>query len=258
MAAKRQIIIYQIHNLIRSRWLLAYTIFFLVATTSLIRFLGADAKMILSLMNVVILIVPLVCLVFGGIYFYNSREFIQLLASQPIRRTTIFSSMYLSMAGGLSSCLLVGVSVPLALHRFAGGGSVWLLLAFAIALTFIFTALALWIAVRTPDKAKGIGMAIFLWLCLAVLYDGIILLLVYFFSDYPLESAIAITTILNPIDLVRVVMMMQLDVSALMGYTGAVFQKLLQGQSWILMGIIGAWVALPYLLARRHFLKRDL
>lgn len=101
-------------------------------------------------------------------------------------------------------------------------------------------------------------MAIFLWLCLAVLYDGIILLLVYFFSDYPLESAIAITTILNPIDLVRVVMMMQLDVSALMGYTGAVFQKLLQGQSWILMGIIGAWVALPYLLARRHFLKRDL
>lgn len=248
-----------IHNLLRGKWLIAYTAFFLVATDGLVRFLGADAKTILSLMNILITIVPLVSLIFGGIHVYNSREFIELLASQPLRRSTIFSALYLSIAGALSLCMVVGTLIPLAYHQLLDIPAVWFLIAYAVALTFIFTAIALWITVRHDDKAKGIGLAIFVWLILTVLYDGIILLLVYYFSDYPLEMGIATVTMLNPVDLVRIHIMMQLDVSALMGYTGAVFQRLMSASlgQIMLFTVTMLWILLPYLSGRRVFLRKD-
>lgn len=259
MSGKRQMIKIQVRNLLRSKWLIAYAAFFLLATDGLVRFLGSDAKTILSLMNILITIVPLVCLIFGGIHIYNSREFIELLASQPLRRSTIFSALYLSVAGALSLCMVVGTLIPLAYHRVLNLPAVWFLIAYAVALTFIFTAIALWITMRYDDKARGIGLAISVWLVLTVLYDGIILLLVYYFSDYPLEMGIAAVTMLNPVDLVRIHVMMQLDVSALMGYTGAVFQRLLGasfGQT-MLFAVTALWIVLPYVSGRRVFLRKD-
>jgi Cu-processing system permease protein len=55
-------------------------------------------------------------------------------------------------------------------------------------LTFIFVALAYNIALSFNDKIKGFGFAILLWLFLAVIYDGIIMILMITFQDYPLDK----------------------------------------------------------------------
>jgi Cu-processing system permease protein len=128
-----------------------------------------------------------------------------------------------------------------------------------VALTFIFTALAALIAVRTDDKVKGLGRAIGLWLALSVLYDGLVLLGLTVFADQPLERAALAAMMANPIDLARVLMLLQLDVSALMGYTGAVFQRFFTRAGGTVLATLAllAWAGLPLLLGVRQFRRKD-
>ena len=44
-------------------------------------------------------------------------------------------------------------------------------------------------------------------------------------SDYPLELPLLGLTLLNPVDLGRVLLLLQFDNAALLGYTGAVFER---------------------------------
>lgn len=51
-----------------------------------------------------------------------------------------------------------------------------------------------------------------------------VLLVLFQMADYPLETTMIGMSMLNPIDLGRIGMLLQLDISAMMGLTGALFQ----------------------------------
>jgi Cu-processing system permease protein len=54
------------------------------------------------------------------------------------------------------------------------------------------------------------------------------------FSDYPIEKMVVALSVLSPVDLSRImILLLRLDVSAMMGMTGAVFQKSF-GTDWVL------------------------
>jgi Cu-processing system permease protein len=106
----------QVRNVLRSRWLLCYVAFFGIATEGLLRFTGGDAKTLLSLTNVVLFVVPLMTLVYGTVYLYNSREFIELLLAQPLKRRTVFAGLYLGLAVPLTAAFAAGVLIPFVLH----------------------------------------------------------------------------------------------------------------------------------------------
>jgi Cu-processing system permease protein len=66
-------------------------------------------------------------------------------------------------------------------------------------------------------------------------------------------------TFLNPIDLARIFVLLQLDISALMGVTGAVFKQFfgtLLG-AVLTLGMLSLWFIIPFILAKIHFRKRD-
>lgn len=253
---------YQLRDVIRSRWLIAYALFFLVATDALLRFGGADAKALLSLANVVLLVIPLVALVFGTMHVYNAREFTELLLAQPVGRRELFAGLYLGLAVPLSAAFALGIGIPVVVHGVTGAGlgqSAAALLAVGVALTFVFTATAFCLAVRVQDKSRGLGAAIALWLALAVLYDGLVLLLVSLFADYPLERPLLGAMLANPVDLARVVLLLRFDVSALMGYTGAVFKNFFGGPGGLAIATVALtlWVAVPTWLGVRAFQRKD-
>ena len=77
MTTTLKIFRYELRDVLRSRSLLAYALFFLLVTEALVRF-GGGARAALSLMNVVLLLIPLVSIVFGTMYLYASREFVEL------------------------------------------------------------------------------------------------------------------------------------------------------------------------------------
>jgi len=88
----------ELSDVVRSRWLVAYTLFFLAITDGLLRFSGGSANAIVSLLNIVLFIIPLVSIVFGTMHVYNAREFTELLLAQPIGRRQLFGGLYLGLA----------------------------------------------------------------------------------------------------------------------------------------------------------------
>ena len=253
---------YQARDVLRSRWLALYGIFFLAVTEGLLRFSGGDARAILSIASIVLYVVPLVTVAFATVYLYGAREFIELLLAQPVDRTRLFSGLYLGLSIPLVVALLVGVCVPFAAHGFddpAQRAMLAALLGAGAALTMIFSAIAFCIAMWCDDRLKGLGAAIGIWMLCAIVYDGLVMAIVAAFADYPLEHAMLGLTLANPIDLARVILLLQLDVSALMGYTGAVFQQFLGGATGTLVaaGALLVWVAAPIALGMRAFRRKD-
>jgi len=129
-----------------------------------------------------------------------------------------------------------------------------------VLLSIIFVTIALLAAVQIRDKAKGIGMAIFLWMYFSLLFDGFVLFLLFQFADYPLEKPMIFVSALNPIDLGRILILLQLDISAMMGYTGAIFKDFF-GTIWGLFFsffILGLWIFVPSYFSTRKFNRKDL
>lgn len=98
------------------------------------------------------------------------------------------------------------------------------------------------------------------WFYFSLIYDGFLLWFVFAFNDYPLEKLTLSLIALNPVDLARVIMLLQLDISALMGYTGAFYKTFLGSSFGIVFStcILFLWAVVPFLFAIRIFSKKDL
>ncbi len=245
-----KILKYSFYDLMRSRWSYVYFLFYL-ALGFVLLFLNNDlSKAVITLMNVIIVLVPLISTIFGVMYFYNSKEFTELLLAQPLKRSSIFLGQYLGVAGSLTMSLVLGLGIPFILYGLFRSDAIWdfsLLLITGAFLTLIFTALAFNIALSNENKIKGFGYAVLLWLFLAVIYDGLFLLSLIIFEDYPLDSFSLVATMLNPIDLSRTLILLKLDISALLGYTGAVFKSFFGTNLGLMISIamLLLWTILP-------------
>ena len=254
----KKIIKYVILDILRNKIVMAYTVFLLIISFSVFNLEDSAGKGLLSLLNIVLIIVPLVSIVFSTIYIYNSAEFIELLVSQPIKRKTLWLSIFIGLAGSMSFAFFIGAGIPVLLYEFSETGITMIVT--GMLLSIIFVAIALLATVRTRDKAKGIGTAILLWFYFSVLFDGLVLFILFQFSDYPLENFMVGLSALNPIDLARVLIILKMDVSVMLGYTGAVFQDFFGNQLGVFIAglVLSAWAALPLLLSLRKFNRKDL
>lgn len=253
---------FQLHDLLRSRWLLGYTVLLMALTEALVRFGGGGPRAVVSLLNVVLILVPLVSIVFGTMYLYGAREFIELLLAQPVGRRALFAGLYGGLGLPLVGGFLLGVGLPFlwaGVDGESGEGPVGLLLASGVLLTLVFTALAFLVSVLVVDRARGLGTAIMLWLAVTVLYDALLVLVATTMADYPLELPLLGLTLLNPVDLGRVLLLLRLDAAALMGYTGAVFERFFGSGlgTGVTVAALGLWIGVPLLLGMRRFVTRD-
>jgi Cu-processing system permease protein len=253
---------YETSNVARSRWLLAYALFFLVTTDALLRFGGGGGRALLSLVSVVLFVIPLVGLVFGTTYLYDAREFTELLLAQPVGRGRLFAGLFAGLALPLSAAFALGVALPFAWHGVEDPGQLVTLLVLGgtgVALTLAFVALAFLIALHSDDKVRGLGLAIGVWLALALLYDGVVLLGVAILADYPIERPLLGLMLANPIDLARVLLLLRFDAGAVQGYTGAVFARFFGSGAGaaVAASALLLWAAVPAALGLRAFRRRD-
>jgi len=257
-----KILKYSVFDLMRSRWSYVYFAFYLLLGVVLL-FLNNDlSKAVITLMNIIIVLVPLIATVFGVMYYYNSKEFTELLLAQPLKRTTIFLGLYLGVALSLVMSLVLGLGIPFLFYGIIKSTAIWdfsLLLVTGAFLTFIFTALAFNIALSNENRIKGFGYAMLLWLFLAVIYDGIFLMSLVIFEDYPLDKLSLVGTMLNPIDLSRTLILLKLDISALLGYTGAVFKQFFGTNLGMIVSLaaLASWIILPVMRILHKSKRKD-
>ena len=253
---------YTFYDLIRNRWLIIYAIFYLVLTIGLLVLTDDFTKIIISLSNITLILASLIGILYGVMYYYSSSEFLIFLLSQPLSRRTIFMGFSLGVAVSLSLSLSVGMGLPLMISGVlisAQAGTFLLVLTMSIVLTVIFALISFTIGLRNNNRIKGFGVAIFTWLFFAIIYDGLFLLLLLLLKDYPLEKITLGLTVSNPIDLARILILMNLDISAIMGYTGAVLQDFLgkQNGSLLIIAILMAWMVIPFYSALRLCTRKD-
>jgi Cu-processing system permease protein len=246
----------------RSRWSYVYFAFYLLLGFVLL-FLNNDVnKAIITLMNIIIVLTPLIGTIFGVMYYYNSKEFTELLLAQPIKRNTIFMGQYLGISISLTLSLILGLGIPFLMYGLFMSSAIFdftLLLVVGTLLNFIFVALAFNIALSNENRIKGFGYAILLWLFMAVIYDGVFLISLVMFNEYPLDNFALISSMVNPIDLSRILILLKLDISALLGYTGAVFKKFFGTNFGLIISflVMFLWILLPVWRIKRKLKRKD-
>ncbi len=253
-----KIIRYVFADLLKNRTIVIYTLLLFTLSISIFNMESSSEKGLVSLMNIILFVVPLVSIIFSSIYLYNSAEFINLLVSQPLQRQKIWCSLFIGLASAMCISFLLGVGIPTLLFEASLSGLT--LIGSGLFLSIIFVSVAMLISVWIRDKSKGIGLAILLWLYFALLFDALVLFFLFQFSDYPIENAMVAISMLNPIDICRIFMLLQVDLSAMMGYTGAIFRDFFgTGTGMAITACIMAlWAIIPVALSIRYFKKKDL
>jgi len=249
---------YTLLDLARNRFALGYALLLLLVSVGLFMLEADNTKALISLTQVVLALVPLLALVFTIIYFYNQYEFTVLLAVQPLHRQSITRAQFLAIGTALLISFLFGVGFPVVAYAPIPIG--WTLLLTGAALTMVFCALGMFIAVGQRDRAKAVGIGLATWVFMVLVYDSLLLWLMFSFSDRPIEPVIVPLAALNPIDLSRILIMLKIDLAALLGYTGAVYQQFFGGAGGMLVSFVALllWMLLPAWGAVRAFARKDL
>ena len=97
----KKIIKYVLLDILRNRIMIGYTLLLFAISFSVLGMEDTADKGIASLLQIILIVVPLVAIIFSTIYFYNSSEFIELLASQPVKRKSLWLSLFTGLASSL-------------------------------------------------------------------------------------------------------------------------------------------------------------
>ncbi|TRX20635.1 ABC transporter permease subunit [Flavobacterium franklandianum] len=245
-------------DILKNKIVLAYTLILALLSWSSFGLEDNSAKGLLTILNVILFTVPLVSILFATIYLYNSSEFIELLLSQPVKRKKIWLSLFLGLSLSMVAAFFIGAGIPLLVNAPDSVGIMMVIVGCLISI--IFVALAFLSSILTRDKAKGIGIAIMTWLYFALLFDGLVLFLLFQFSEYPIEKAMVAVTAFSPIDLARIQILLQLDVSAMMGYTGAIFKDFFGTAIGLMVSFmfLCLWAIIPFYISLKKFKNKDL
>src|SRR6266536_933241 len=142
---------YVLYDIVRSKVILAYTAFLFLVSFSLFNMEENSSKAILSLLNIILIVVPLISMIFTTIHYYNSYEFIELMLSQPMSRRKILLSEYGGVALSLVTAFLIGVGVPVLVFSLNATGLAMIFT--GCALTIVFTSIAFWSSVKAKEKS---------------------------------------------------------------------------------------------------------
>lgn len=249
---------YTLIDLARNKFVLGWTLLLLAISLGLFQLEDQPVKAMLSLSQVLLALVPLVASVFAIVYLYDTMEFTELLAVQPLRRSKILGGQMAALGTALVLGALVGAGIPLLIFL-PDGASLTLMLA-CVMLTLVFVAIGALIAIKNREKARGVGLGLVVWFLFVLVYDAVLLWIMFAFSDYPIEPWIVPLAALDPIDLGRIMVLLKVDLAAMMGYSGAVYEQFFGNLRGIIVALFAlfVWVALPSMFAFRAFRRKDL
>ncbi|MCA9937248.1 MAG: ABC transporter permease [Anaerolineales bacterium] len=257
----------------RNRWLVLYTVAFAALSLALawLALSGAGryglagfGRTAASLINLVLLIVPLMGLTLGALSLAGERDqgTLAYLMTQPISQTEMLLGKFLGMALALLAALGLGFGITGAVITASGGGAqadaYLLLVLFAFLLAVASLSLGFFLSAAVRKAATAVGLALFLWLLLA------------FFGDLGLMGTALVTrldiaqlftlTLINPLQLFRVAAVLNIRGNLeLLGPAG-VYATRTFGAALLplLIGLLLLWIALPFAGTMALFKRRGI
>lgn len=272
LANIRAIVGKELRDALRNRWFIIFTLAFAglaLALSALMQPSGTSLRVIsysrtaASLINLVLLFVPLIGLTLGSANLAGDREtgaLVYLLA-QPVSRAEVLLGKYIGLAGALLATLTLGfgvAGVALALQgsiQDAGGFLFTVVLAYLLALAML--SLGFLMSIIARKTATALGGALFLWLLLVFIGDlGIMGTALT--TQMPIQTVFFIA-VLNPLQMFKIASILtiqaNLEVLGPAGlYASDQFGSLLL--PLLLIGML-LWVVIPLLGAVTLFSRQE-
>ncbi len=246
---------YQVLDLIRSRWFFVQFIFFVFSSYLLFSLSGSVEKALVGFVVLSILLLPLFVLIVSVLYFYGNRSFIELILTLPVSRSTIYISTFLSLSLSCFLSYITGVFLPIFYMVGFEFATIKVVL-FTSSVIFPFAGLGVLIPVSLDDRLKGTAVSLFVWLFFAVLYDAILLYLLAILSVYPIEHLFIFLTLINPLDTIRVVLLLNLGLNEFLGFAGEFFSNFSSFSSWLLPILSCCFYTLLFLILGINIFSR--
>ena len=264
----------ELREALRNRWFVLYTLAFigLALALSYMSLAGAGisgfagfGRTAASLINLVLLIIPLMALTVGAQSLAHEAEHgtLAYLLAQPVTRAEVFAGKYLGLALSLLASLALGfgiAGVVLALNGGAGSPTAYVSLTgqtFLLSLTML--SVGFLISALTKRAGVAIGIGLFLWLAFVFLGD-LGLMGTAITMRLPIDQLLWLS-LANPLQTFKMAAILDINATLdLLGPAGIYAMQEYGAQlRFLFLAIMAAWIVLPAAAAYLRFnLRGDL
>jgi len=218
-----------------------------------------------SLANLGGFLIPLFALLLGVFSFLSDREYLEILATQPIPRSRVLLGKVCGLCLTVIAASAIGFGIPGAIIAMAIGteGAVGYLMVvvYNTLLAVIFVGLSVFIALATGRKQIALGVAVGVWIFYELVYGMLMLGTTLYLPAKILKTSLLVGLFGNPVDIARVLSLLHVGGPHLFGPAGATLIKLAGSTTMAtVIGLVGlvAWIVIPVLLAMWIFKRQDL
>lgn len=225
------------------------------------------ARTAASLVQIVLLLVPLTALLLGVLTLASDRGNAELLFSQPVPRGVILLGRVLGLFQALVAAQALGFGAAgLVIFSRAGGeglsGFLMVIGASAV-LTGVCLGLAALIAAGNVGRrrTRALALALVTWLVLVVLFDFVALGIASLLRSGHASRLLISAAILNPVDAVRTAALLGVEGKAAFGAASLALLRYAGGAleaGALLAGSLILWLTIPIALAARRLSRADI
>lgn len=219
-----------------------------------------------SLIQVVLLLVPLASLVFGGLALTPDRGAAELIYSQPVSRGAVLIGRMLGVWTALVAAEIIGFGAAgVVVQSRAGIEGAWRfasLVATSAIVTAIFLGIAALIASASPGRrTRVLATALVVWFVAVLLFDIAALGIASLLRSGTASRVLIVATLINPVDAARTGALLAVDGTsafgaaslALLRFTGGV-----TGAFGMIAAAMAAWMIAPAWAATRVIARADI
>lgn len=255
----------ELRDALRNRWFVLYTLSFTglslafsylaLASAGLVGFAGFG-RTAASLINLVLLIVPLMALTVGAqsLAGESERSTLAYLLTQPINRLEIFVGKYLGLLLGLLGSLTLGFGISGLVMALNGAGAsdplIYLrLVGLAFALSLTMLSVGLLVSALTKRANVAIGIGLFLWLVF-VFFGDLGMMGTAMTLRVPIEGLFWLS-LSNPLQVFKLAAILDIRATLEMLGPAGIYatQRYDHTLPWILVGMLLLWTLIPAALA---------
>jgi Cu-processing system permease protein len=224
------------------------------------------ARTAASLVELVLLLVPLTALVIGVLSLAPERGAAELLFSQPVSRRAILLGKGAGLFVALAAAQALGFGAAgLVIFSRAGGSGLpgfALLVLGSFVLTAVFLGVAALISAGTVGRrTRALALALVVWFGAVVLFDVAALGAASLLRSGPASRVLIVSVLVNPADAVRTGALLGIEGSGAFGAASLALLRFTKGPvgAGLLLGAsLLFWMVAPALLAARRLGKADL
>jgi len=224
------------------------------------------ARTAVSLVQLVLLLVPLTALVIGVLSLAPERGAAELLFSQPVARRTILLGKLWGLFQALAAAQAVGFGAAgLVVYSQSGGEGVsgfLLLVAASLVTTAVFLGLAALLSAGAVGRrrTRALALALVVWFVAVVLFDLAALGLASVLPSGTASRVLILTAIVNPVGAVRTGVLLAIEGTAAFGAASLALLRFTRG-AWGAALVLGLslvfWLVVPTALAIRKLGRAD-